>query len=279
MIKNITLSIAASAVLFFAGCGKSNDPKDETPSDLPKVSKEVRTLANPDVVFEYDTELLPAPSEESQPNVPETKSCANGGSVTYTTNFDMTTKIVTQKTEADNCSAGDTIITGDMEMTMQLSAEMYTKKSTILFKTDYTITNGAKISTIKKDSSFIFEQESETVSIDTLNMHIETNEDIYKTTNLKYRESELANGATSTYEISGSFTVNDKTFTVDESYDTSKTPEVTDKDDNLLKGMKKRYITSDGSTVTIEAIEKNKVQITVDTDGDGNADEMETINY
>ena len=66
---------------------------------------------------------------------------------------------------------------------------------------------------------------------------------------------------------------------MDESYDASQTPMITDKDDNLQKGGKARYTNDQNHTIMIEAIALNKLQISADEDGDGKADAQEVIDY
>ena len=86
-------------------------------------------------------------------------------------------------------------------------------------------------------------------------------------------------GVNSSYNISGKETVDGKLFIVDESYDASQTPMVTDANGNLQKGGISRYTNDQNHTIMIEAIGINKIEISVDEDGDGKVDSQEVIDY
>lgn len=290
-MKNIiTFSVATIAALMLTGCGNSSSPiadNNEAQSDLsslPTVSKEVRALASSPAVETDLMASIPEPNENQEPNTTDTIDCTSSGVVNYTSEVNQTALMldpsdfsINLTAEAVNCTSGDTTITGETQTKMEFSGGLEYPKNTFIFVTDYVVTQGTSISTVKAGSNFVSEPESETVSVDTVNIEIETDDYTYKATNLKSRETEMSNGSTSSYEISGSFSIDDETFSVDESYDASATPEITDIYGNILKGAKKRYLDDQNHTVTIEAVEQNKLHITVDTDGDGEADEAEVI--
>ena len=150
---------------------------------------------------------------------------------------------------------------------------------TFTFLSDMVIEDSEGNTTIKQDSFFTSEDISDSVSIETTSMEAISVEHSYKSENFKTHETKNKNGSITSYEVSGKQTIDGVTLIVDETYDASQTPMTIDKDDNLLKGGKTRYTNDQNHTIMIEAIEVNKIQISVDEDGDGKVDSQEVINY
>jgi hypothetical protein len=147
---------------------------------------------------------------------------------------------------------------------------------TLTYLTDFNITDGARTYTIKQGSTMVSEEVDENRTKDIENLEIVSDQENYKSVNLKSIEEELTD-KTSTYYISGKEIADGKTFIIDESYDGSRTPLVYDKDDNLLKGGKTLYTNDQNHSIVIEAIDKNKIKISVDEDRDGKVDKEEVV--
>ncbi len=101
----------------------------------------------------------------------------------------------------------------------------------------------------------------------------------FKSINLKSVDMLKEDGTTVSYDISGKEIVDGEIFIVDKTYDASKTPMITDADDNLLKGGEAHYTNEQNHTIVIKSIDTNKIQISVDEDGDGKVDKQEVISY
>lgn len=139
------------------------------------------------------------------------------------------------------------------------------------YRTDFTISNNADEFKILKDS--VIEEDN---GIMTQTMTLIYGNQTYKSEALKTSYS-FTDGKYYTYPISGKQTIDNEFYTVDSTYDASKTPMVMDDNGNTDKGGKYKYINSKNHHITIEAIEKNKIQISVDNDGDGKADQAEVV--
>ncbi len=279
------VSISAIAVIMIAGCNHSSDPVkkdvvDQEQQSLPTVSSTLKSLAKSSRVSNASFDDLPAMSQPDQPSsMNETKDCLNGGTMEYTVDVNTTAIMqspndfnITMTSQAVNCIQHGTTANGKMQMLQNIKGEVTTMTTTFL--TDFSFVDNQSNVTIKKDS-FIVEVGDES----TETMEVVVDGKSFKSIALKSLDVLKEDGTTVSYDISGKEIVDGQTFIVDETYDASKTPMITDVDDNLLKGGKAYYTNDQNHTIMMEAIETNKIQISVDEDGDGKVDKQEVISY
>ncbi len=283
MLKSIKLfSFSAMAVLMIVGCqgGSSaanpNDQQTESkvPEDIKSFVKALRgTSESMGNLPEYDGESQ-YPSSDG-----EIQNCSNGGEMRFVSDLNSTQMTqnqndfnITTTSEAINCIEQGTTSNGKIQTIIQFKDGITT--STTTFLTDFTIKSPESNITIKKDSSVLVEGD-----ITTENMEIVVDGKTFKSINLKSKSTTDDNDLTHEYDISGKEIIDGKTYIVDESYDASQTPMVYDDDDNLLKGGKARYKNEQNQTIYVEAVDKNKIEIALDEDGDGKVDSKEIIDF
>jgi hypothetical protein len=177
---------------------------------------------------------------------------------------------ITMFSEASNCIESGTTANGKMKIVTNIKGDVTTM--TTIFLTDFTFMDAHSETTIKKDS-FVTEVED----ITTETMEVDVDGKTFKTVALKSYDVTGDNGINRTYDISGKEIVDGKTFIVDESYDASQTPMVTGVDGKLQKGGKARYTNDQNHSIMIEAVDTNKIKISVDEDRDGKVDKEEII--
>jgi len=295
MQKNFKTVMLSTIVAFtLIGCGNSSDGdaivKEVTDpvvkEDLPKVSKELKSLVKStrDTTKDIENNLDKLPSQmitETGPQAYESKNCSNGGTMDFTTDFNQTVIAnnptdynITMTSEAIDCVESGMTVNGKIETKVRVLNQK--EIMTLTYLTDFNITDGAKIYTIKQGSTMVSEEVDENRTKDIENLEIVSDQESYKSVDLKSIEEELTD-KTSTYYISGKEIVDGKTFIVDESYDSNSTPLVYDEDDNLLKGGKTLYTNDQNHSIVIEAIDKNKIKISVDEDRDGKVDKEEVV--
>ncbi len=284
MFKNsIKFSIVAVATLMITGCNKSSDSRqDNTP--LQEVSQELKILVKSTREVDESFNKIPSPTQTANgsPLAQETKSCTNGGTMDFASDFNQTAIMespndfnITMRSKAIDCVEWGMIINGEIETIINMKNQK--NIMTMTYLSDFNITDGATEYIIKKDSTIVSEDINETSSINISNMVIVTSKETYKSVDLKSIETEFSDGSSSSYSVSGKEIVNGKAFIVDESYDAKLTPINEDKDGNILKGAKAKYTNDQNHSITIESIERNEIQISVDIDGDGKSDQVEVI--
>lgn len=275
MIRKISLvSISVLATIIIAGCHKHSKQ-----NELPKVSPELKSLAK-SPRSNTGLEELPMPTELKElKSMSEEKECQNGGMMKFSTDVNRTAIMqspndfnITMISEAVNCIQNDIVANGKMQMLINRKGEQSTITTTFL--TDFNLSDSKSETVIKKESFFV-----EQGDISTESMEIISDGQRYRSINLKTHEVTDDNGVTTSYDISGKEMIDGKIFIVDERYDASKTPMVTDASDVLQKGGKMRYTNEQNHTIWFEAIDLNKIQISVDEDGDGKIDTQEIIDY
>jgi len=296
MFKDIVKVSVVTATLFFVGCGGDSSPSKES-SSLPKVSSaETKTLAKSLAMQGVVTEQL-----SQSKNIAEGKSsrslkqsrqeisqsCINGGTMTMKDNFDLS-KLENMDLESfnpndlnmtmtmsfNNCIEDGMTTNGTMQM--ETKTEGQKMIMTMKYLTDFEATDGAESFKILKDSIVKDEMVSETKSISTETITVLYGDEKYEAKDLKMAIL-MSENSFGFYPISGEEIVNGKSFRVDESYDASHTPMLMDDDGSMKKGGKSKYIDSKNNHITVEATAKDELTITVDTDGDGKADEKEVI--
>ncbi len=283
MLKSIKLfSFSAMAVLMIVGCqggSSAANPNDQqagskVPEDIKNFAKALRStsesLGN---LPEYDGESQ-FPSSDG-----EVLNCSNGGEMRFVSDLNSTQMTqnqndfnITTTSEAINCIERGTTSNGKIQTIVHFKDGITT--STTTFLTDFTIKSPESNTTIKKDSSVLVEGD-----ITTENMEMVVDGQTFKSINLKSKSTIDDNDFTHEYDISGKEIIDGKTYIVDESYDASQTPMVYDDDDNLLKGGKAHYKNEQNQTIYVEAVDKNKIEIALDEDGDGKVDSKEIIDF
>jgi len=299
------VSVAGLTALLVAGCGGSSDAKDSGLSNLPTVSDETKILAKSivnqslfgaqsmqfggqSVQTEYSNVALTGntlPAKLSREV--DSQSCENGGSMIIQSNtdpdtfrdpnFDFNDFNISTSLTYDNCMQGGMVSDGKMEMLITFSSDQRVNM-TSTYITDFTMQDAYGIFTIHQGSTFKNEAVNENSSIMTESMKItyDAGSYEYESEALKMYNSFSGNYAIF-YPISGKETIGDKSYTVDSSYDASTTPMKISGEGNIEKGGKFKYIDNQNHYITIEAIGTNKMQVSVDNDGDGKADQAEIV--
>ncbi len=286
MFKNFkSISLSMAVVIALIGCDDSSNPTTTTET-LPKVSQELKTLVKSPRSTKENLENIPTATQgNGNPPEEETKNCTNGGTMNFTSDFNQTAIAnspndfnITLTSKAIDCIESGMTINGEIETKIHMSSQ---KSIMMKYLTDFNITDGSTLYTIKKDSTImtviISSSMDENITENIENIEIISDDESYESVDLKYIKKELANGGINSYNISGKEIVNGVTFIVDESYDAKLTPVVEDSEGNILKGAKELYTNDQNHSITVEAIEKNKIQLSVDTDRDGKADQLEEI--
>lgn len=286
MFKKLkVVSLSAIAVIMIAGCDKTSNPIVEESTELPKVSQSLKsffqTRSSDDEESTNETIGKAANNiraDESQNEL--LRDCQNGGTMSVLNDFNQTALMQNPQAYAFNvtstfseCIEDGAVTNGSIKISVSQALMRVT------FLSDMVIEESEGNTTIKQDSFFTSESISDSVSIETTSMEAISAEHSYKSENFKTREIENENGSTSSYDVSGKQTIDGLTLIVDETYDASQTPMITDADGNLQKGGKSRYTNELNHTIMIEAIETNKIEISVDEDGDGEVDKKEVIDY
>jgi len=287
MLKKLKIvSLSTIAVIMIAGCDKTtNSGVEEKPTELPKVSQSLKsffTTRSSDDEESTNETIGKATNniraDESQNEL--LRDCQNGGTMSVLNDFNQTALMQNPQAYAFNvtstfseCIEDGAVTNGSIKISV-LQALMR-----VTFLTDMVIEESEGNTTIKQNSFFTNEEISDTVSIETTSMEAVSAEHSYKSENFKTYEINNDNGTASSYDISGKQMIDGLTLIVDETYDASQTPMITDSDDNLQKGGKARYTNDLNHTIMIEAVEVNKIEISVDEDGDGEADKKEVIDY
>jgi hypothetical protein len=280
MYKNLIFLIVIT-ISSFIGCGGGSD---KSKSNQNSISKELKSLIKANRDMEKSLDNIPQP-QSIQPNQPiVNKSCSNGGTMNFTTDFNQTAIAnnpndinITMTTEATNCIESDVEINGKLETKIRRQNSLDT--ITMTYLTDFTINHGGESFIIKEGSKVVTKELDENRDQDIVNMEIIYNGESYKAIDLKSIEIEKEDETTISYNISGKEIVEGKTFIVDESYDHSKTPFVYDYNGNLLKGGIEHYTNDQNHYISIEAVDKNRLKISVDEDRDGKIDKEEIIDY
>jgi len=291
--KNIILSVVAVATLFMSGCGGSSNSstqkdKDEVVKKLPSVSNEVKSLAKSISNQGMLSSLAHSASsstkhKRSRELYSDTVNCSNGGimktemefdpQAMQDPNFNYMDFNNTTTMRFENCLEDGQLSNGDMNMTVYMQGEDIS--TMMVYITDFTISDAEEEIKIFKNSSIKMET-IDNLLIMTETMHATFGDQTYKTEALKVAQS-FEGAKLSMYPISGKEMIDNEFYTVDSSYDASKTPMVMDEEGNIEKGGKFKYLNSKKHHITIETIEKNKMQISVDVDGDGKADQAEVV--
>ncbi len=300
MKKRVVIS-TVGAILLFAGCG-SNNSANQNSSVIPvkPASKETKALAKSILFHGRLGDNLSSMSQARQArstralgDQDQVEACENGG--TYTTTYtgipdpndpDFNPKDIDpgnmstgMRMSYDNCLEGGMLTDGTMEMNTTVSGgNRITTHMTYL--TDFTMGDGSDTFKILKGSYVIDEMSDASRFTTTETMTVLFGEERYESKALK-TVMIMDEGAQTLayYPVSGEERFGGRSYRVDESYDASKTPMVIDSNGDMLKGGKFRYIDDQNRLITVEVTQKNKMTVSIDTDGDGKADETETMAF
>jgi len=251
------------------------------PDNLQEVPSEVLHLASSLRVYERSLPSLPQASQ-IVPKANEVKSCSEGGEMHYTNDYNQTEVIqnpnnftINLTSQASNCIEDGITVNGDMQIKVDFIDDIST--SLITFLTDFTISEGSKQQVLVKQGSFSTNQMiDDNTDIVTDSSEIVTQSSTQKTFFFKTKEFSKDDTIQIT-NISGQKIVDGKTFIVDESFEHADNPMTYDKDENLQIGGKQRYTNEENHTIMIEAVGINQILISIDEDGDGKIDNVETI--
>ena len=271
--KSPNYSLAVLLSLSILGCGTMNNP-----DHLPDVPKDIVTLAKSLRV--YERSLPPLPHQSSPiPKKHETKSCTNGGTISFTSDFvfsQLNDENFTLNIEqsVDNCSEDGIIVDGAMNIKIISSDQNQTL--TTDFLTDFTIMDHTNQLVVKKDSIIYSQKLDDYTELVTSNMQIVAPTSKLKIIDFKRKEFEKNNISIIT-NISGKKIINNKVFIVDEHYNHATTPIVYDANGRLQIGGIQQYLDDQNHTIKMEIVDIDTIQISVDIDGDGKADSFQRV--
>ena len=287
MLTKLISASAIASILLLSGC-KSGGNDNPTQNTAP-VSDEVKTLAK-SITLQgvFGDQLSSGKSNIQGRSLRDmqsfTQNCTNGGTMSIMNDFDPTmfdndnfnfnNFTSTSTMRFDNCIEDGAVVNGAIEMTTNFIEN--TMKITMKYIEDLTFDDGKDKVKILKDSYMIDEMKDDNTFITTETITALFNDRQYKTKDLK-SVMFFNNNNIGFYPLSGEEIIDGKTYRVDESYDASKTPMIIDQNDDLLKGGKFKYLDEANHPVTLEATDKNEITVSVDTDGDGQADQQEVI--
>lgn len=298
MKKRLVVSMIGAMVLF-VGCGSNDSTKKEN-SVVPvtPASKETKALAK-SILFHgrLGGNLSSMPqarqfrSTRALGDQDQVEACENGGTYTMTytgipdpndpdfnpENIDPGNMSTGMRMSYDNCLEGGMLTVGTMEMNTTVSGgNRVTTRMTYL--TDFTMGDGSDTFKILKGSYVIDEMSDASRFTTTETMTVLFGEERYESRALKTVMISDDRAETFTYyPVSGEEYFDGTSYRVDESYDASKTPMVIDRNGDMQKGGKFRYIDGQNRLITLEVTQKNTMTVSIDTDGDGKADKAESV--
>jgi len=297
-MKKIILLSTVALTLILNGCG-SDSKSSSTDANTPqtKVSNELKSFAEG---FRKSNNIVStvkgASSAQSETSKTENKNkiyqkdtvetCEDGGTIKITSNIDfdnvkteelveLISNGITTDITFDDCIEDGTKSNGVISLRLE-GKEL--NKNLITFKNDTTLEDleTTELTTILKDSTIDIEEISD--DVDKVTENIKAYSSIkkdYESIDLVSMETYTTDGY-SIYEISGKIVQDGITYRVDEQYDSSKTPIISDNNDNVVSGIAK-YYDDKNQHIIMTVIDKNQIKISVDTDNDGDIDEEETI--
>ena len=304
-MKKTVLICMVVAVLMMTGCGgSSGTKKNDNPGTSGNVSKETESLAK-SILFHtrlgsnISSASQTLPMRTTRALAPfgsdQVETCENGGTFTMSfsdlplpdpndpgfnpEDFNSDNFSTGMRMSYDNCLQGGMITDGTMEMNTTVSGENnFTTRMTYL--TDFTMSDGSETFKILKGSYVIDEMSDDSHFTTTETMTVLFGNERYESRALQTVMIMDESAQTfAYYPVSGEERFGGTSYRVDESYDASKTPMVIDSNGDMLKGGKFRYIDDQNRLITVEVTQKNKMTVSIDTDGDGKADETETMAF
>jgi hypothetical protein len=276
MSKNIKrYSAFLLALGLFAGCGGSdNDNGDKQKVDVKKASQDLSNFSDAEKLAYAIAKQNKAldKSEPKQKRSRELLQCQNGGTTDISADLsDYINPITT--ISYDNCLESGEILNGSMKF------EGDETNGKITFVTNFTSTGGDEEVTVKPGSiQHIDEGNWEKIII---NIEMTINGITRAGKNLIYKGKELSDGTFIEFPVSGKEKIGDSAyFTVDTSYDASKTPFKSNVNYELLSGLFK-YKDNNNHAVELEVTSKDVIEVRVDENADGSFsdDEKSAIDF
>ena len=279
------LRIIINLILFFMlfGCGFMFDGKkrDDSRDDF-KVSDEIKRFAievtkSSDVNSVLKNGMNISEKLDNKYQKESIESCQGGGSINLITDDDNDSIL---EVIADEC------IDDGIKISYSASVKIEKKdnnleKTTILLNKNATFEDLETdiITTFFKDSIVIIDELSSNkyTITETIKSTISTGKK-YESINLISYEQDMEN-ISSIYEVSGQRVYNGITYSVDEEYDSSKTPIIIiyeGSNEYVVSGVAK-YYNQEHQHITIDIVARDKMKISVDINNDGVDDVKETI--
>ena len=303
-MKKTIAVYAVAAVLIMTGCGGSGSTDKNGSAGDVTVSKETKALAK-SILFhgrlgdQLSSGSKALPMRTTRALIPfggeQVNRCENGGTYTMTfsdlplpdpndpdfnpEDFDTQNFSTGMRMTYDNCLEGGVVTDGAMEMNTTVSGEDHFTTQ-MRYLTDFTMDDGVETFKILKGSYMIDEMFGTSRFTTTETMTVLFGKERYESKALK--TVMILDDAAETfayYPVSGEERFGGNSYRVDESYDASKTPMVINSNGDMQKGGKFRYIDGQNRLITVEVTQKNRLTVSIDTDGDGKADEKETMAF
>jgi len=289
-MKKIIVLSAVTLALILQGCGSNSKSSS---GDAPKttVSNELKSFAKGLTDNKDMTSMVKKSSSSSSSSQTEIKakiyqkesieSCKDGGTIKTTSDTDLENEnLILEQIRSgglevtiatDECIEDGVKSNGSIALTVK-STEFDTMLLTFLEDTTFEDLESSELITVSKNSTIKIEEvsaDSEKIT-ESIKASSSTGES-YESINLVYYDT-----MDSSYEISGKIVRDGVTYSVDEQYNSSKTPMVFENYEDLVSGTAK-YYNEQNHHITITVVAKNQIKISVDTDNDGDIDEEETI--
>lgn len=278
MLKNIKIySVAALAVLVIAGCGghSSTSTGSKTASNVKKFSQGVDNLTDAEKLAYAVANQNKTPTGNSQNRRSrDVGSCKNGGTMQIVTDASQLTDPAVSMVFT-NCADDGEIVNGSMKFD-GMSADG--EPSRMTFVTDFRVTGDEEVF-VKKGGTMQMVKEGTWEKL-IINLEMTINGVTHGGENLIYKSKDLQDGSYIEFPISGKEKIGESAyFTVDTSYDASKTPFKEDQNADLQKGGLFKYKDKENHKVELEVTDTNIVTVRVDSDGDGkfSIDEISAI--
>jgi len=279
MLKNIKIySVALIGSLVLIGCGgSSNDSNSQIKQlNVKKFSQGIENLSDAEKLAYAvaNQNRLTKSTDSNKKRSRDLQSCQNGGTMDIVIDGDLQNSDVVIKYH--DCNEDGEISNGTMKFE-HMSDDGEAGK--IIFVTDFRVTGGSDEVFVKKGGTMQRFKEGAWYK-EIVNVEMTINGITHGGENLIYKEKSLEDGTYIEFPISGKEKIGDSAyFTVDTTYDASKTPFREDKDGNLLKGGLFKYKDSKNHTVMLEVMDTNIIKVSIDSDGDGkfSADEVSAI--
>lgn len=271
------------------GCGFMFD-EDKKNSDNPKVSDEIKNFAigmtkgsSVETVLKKSISLSDKTDEVSKVTLYEKESiesCMSGGSVSFDINESNNSDVSLLNIIANGCiqdgikSSYSAFVKVEKKNNNLSKIAISLKENAIFEEIETTITT-----IFFKESTLLIDELSLNEAMVTENVKVASSlVDSYESINLIVYQQQNENNETS-YELSGQHIYNGVVYSVDESYDGSKTPMlfIYQEDNEFLVSGKAKYYNKKREHITIKVIEKDTIKISVDTDNNGKDDAVETI--
>jgi hypothetical protein len=275
-LKHYSIAVIATLTLF-AGCKSgSNDTTtfaNAKSIDNPAQLSDAEKLAVAAIEANKKPDI--SDDENSKSRALQNQNCPNGGTMEMEMP-DFSNPMQMPQDYTFTISLHDCVDDGVVENgSMQITSNSDATSGDVLFTSDYTMRGGGEDVFVKKGSTFRFRKLEDGWEELLIDADMSYNGIRHVGKDLIYHSKFFENGTILEYPVSGKEQIGESAlFEVDPTYDASKTPFKSGKDDIVVSG-KSRYIDSDGHQVEIEVVAANIVSVKVDKNGDKTFDETE----